>query len=297
MLEHDVINKRIHDKSSYLEYNGCGKKKQSKREYLFDEGGETMQRPVAFVTGSSRGIGAGIAAELAKAGYDVAINYVNSRDEAYQVEKKVAALGAKTTVIQGDISKLEDIERMFEEFQSVFDRIDLMVNNAGITRFAPFLEMTPQMWEDITNTDWRGSFFCAQKAARIMVEKNIKGTIINITSNHQTGCWPRASAYGPTKAALNKFTQNAALELAPHGIRMVSIAPGYTHVRDVTPDREERLQNLYGRLPLNRFCEPWEVGRACVFLAGEGAGYITGTCLVMDGGALLPCVPENTYTS
>lgn len=256
-----------------------------------------MQRPIAFVTGSSRGIGAGIAREMAKAGYDLALNYVNSRDEAFKVKAEVEALGAKAVVIQGDISKLDDIERMFEEFGAAYDSIDVMVNNAGITRFAPFLEMTPQMWEEITNTDWRGSYFCAQKAARIMVDRGVKGTIINITSNHQTGCWPRASAYGPTKAALNKFTQNAALELAPHGIRMVSIAPGYTHVREIPPDRQERLQGLYNKLPLNRFCEPWEVGKACVFLAGEGAGYITGTCLVMDGGALLPCVPDNTYTN
>ncbi len=252
-------------------------------------------RPIAFVTGSSRGIGAGIALEFAKAGYDLALNYVNSKDEAFQVKEKVEAQGAKAAVIQGDISSLSDIDRMFEEFFAVYDHIDVMINNAGITRFSPFLETTPEQFEILTNTDWRGSFFCAQKAARNMVEKGIKGVIINITSNHQVGCWPRANVYGPTKAALNKFTQNAALELAPHGIRVISVAPGYTHVREITPEREERLKDFYGRLPLGRFCEPWEVGKACVFLSGEGAGYITGTCIAMDGGALLPVVPENTY--
>ena len=258
-----------------------------------------MKRPIAFVTGSSRGIGAGIAVEMAKAGYDLALNYVNSKDEAFAVKEKVEAEGAKAIVIQGDISKLDDIERMFVEFEAVYDTVDVMVNNAGITRFAPFLEMTPELWEQLTNTDWRGSYFCAQKAARIMVREKTPGTIINITSNHQVGCWPIASAYGPTKAALNKFTQNAALELAPHGIRVVSIAPGYTRVRempkDPTPEQKERRERLFSRLPLGRMCEPWEVGKACVFLASEGAGYITGTCLYMDGGALLPVLPENTY--
>jgi len=254
-----------------------------------------MSRPIAFITGASRGIGAGIAVEMSKAGYDVAINYVNSKEGAIKVKEQVEANGAKAVIIQGDISSLADIDRMFEEFFAVFDHVDVMVNNAGITRFAPFLESTPEIFEELTNTDWRGSYFCAQKAARNMVEKGIKGTIINITSNHQVGCWPIASVYGPTKAALNKFTQNAALELAPYGIRMVSLAPGYTHVRETKPEWEERLKEFYKRLPLGRFCEPWEVGKACVFLAGEGAGYITGTCLTMDGGALLPVVPENTY--
>ena len=258
-----------------------------------------MSRPVAFVTGSSRGIGAGIALEMAKAGYDLALNYVNARDEAYKVKNEVESEGAKAVVIQGDISNLEDIDRMFIEYKNAYNQMDVMVNNAGITVFGPFLEMTPEKWERITNTDWRGSYFCAQKAAQLMVENGTKGTIINITSNHQTGCWPIASVYGPTKAALNKFTQNAALELAPHGIRMVAIAPGYTRVREMPenppPEFQERRDKLFSRLPLGRMCEPWEVGKACVFLASEGAGYITGTCLVMDGGAILPVVPENVY--
>ncbi|MDR3120056.1 MAG: SDR family oxidoreductase [Clostridiales bacterium] len=257
---------------------------------------EHQGRPVAFVTGSSRGIGAGIALEFAKAGYDLALNYVTSEEGALRVRAEAEREGARAVIIRGDISVLSDIDRMFTEFFAAYSHVDVMVNNAGITRFAPFLETTPEQFSELVNTDFRGSFFCAQKAARNMVEKGVRGTIINITSNHQTGCWPRANVYGPVKAALNKFTQNAALELAPHGIRVVSVAPGYTRVREFAPEHSARLEKLYGKLPLHRFCEPWEVGRACVFLAGEGAGYITGTCLVMDGGALLPVVPENTYT-
>ncbi|GHT55409.1 beta-ketoacyl-ACP reductase [Spirochaetia bacterium] len=253
-------------------------------------------RPIAFVTGSSRGIGAGIALEFAKAGYDLALNYINSKDEAARVKEKVEREGARAIVIQGDISKLADIDRMFDEYFAAYDHINVMVNNAGITRFSPFLETTPELFEQLVNTDFRGSFFCAQKAARNMVQNKILGTIINITSNHQTGCWPQANVYGPVKSALNKFTQNAALELAPHGIRVVAVAPGYTHVRETPPDQAEHLKQFYAKLPLNRFCEPWEVGRACVFLSGEGAGYITGTCLMMDGGALLPVVPDNKYS-
>ena len=254
-----------------------------------------MSRPIAFITGASQGIGAGIAGEMSKAGYDIAINYNSSMEKAMNVKEMVEANGAKAAVIQGDISSLTDIDRMFEEFFAVFDHVDVMVNNAGISRFVPFLESTPEMFEEITNTDWRGPYFCAQKAARNMVEMGIKGTIINITSNHQYGCWPQASVYGPVKAALNKFTRNAALELAPHGIRVVSIAPGYTRNKDGRPGVPDWTDKYTARLPLGRVCEPWEVGRACVFVASEAAGYITGTCLDMDGGALLPVLPDNTY--
>ena len=257
-----------------------------------------MERPVAFVTGSGRGIGVGIAVEMAKGGYDIVIHYARSADGAYETKALVETEGAKAVIVKGDITHLDEIDAMFDNALAAFGRIDVLVNNSGITRFAPFLEVTPDLFQEVTNTDWRGSFFCAQRAAKSMVERGIRGTIINITSNHQTGCWPTASVYGPTKAALNKFTQNAALELAEYGIRVVSIAPGYTNNKSnqpMPPGRRERTKACIARIPLHRFCEPWEVGRACVFLAGEGAGYVTGTCLAMDGGALLPCVPDNTY--
>jgi len=253
------------------------------------------RRKVAFVTGSSRGIGAGIAVEFAKAGYDVAVHWRTAKEEAEAVVQLCEAEGAKTALVQGDIACLDDIRRMFDEVLDVFPAIDVQVNNAGITRFAPFLEATPELFEQVNNTDWRGSFFCAQRAARNMAERGTKGLIINISSNHARGNWPIANVYGPVKAALNKFTQNAALELAPHGIRVVCIAPGYTRTREPKPEHKPWVDKFCQRIPLGRFAEPWEIGRACVFLASEAAGYITGVTLEMDGGALLPVVPENRF--
>ena len=253
-----------------------------------------MDKPTAFITGGSQGIGAGIVSEMAKAGYDIAFSYKSNKDMAMEVKTKAQEIGAQVAVIQGDISSLDDIDRMFDEFFAVYGKINVLVNNAGITRFSPFLETTQEMFNELINTDLRGSYFCAQKAARNMVDNEVKGTIINITSNQQSGCWPRASVYGPTKAALNKFTSHAAMELAPHGIRVVSIAPGYTRTRHNNKNDTKVIGKKY-RIPLERFCEPWEIGRACVFLSGEAGGYITGTCLEMDGGALLPVLSENTY--
>jgi len=252
-----------------------------------------MERKVALVTGASRGIGRGIALALAENGYDVGVNYNSSEEQALEVCRLIEKKGAKAVCLKGNIAKLEDIHAMFDKFFQEFDHIDLLVNNAGITRFAPFLEATEEMFMELTNTDWRGAFFCSQRAARNMVEKGVKGVIINITSNHQVGCWPRANIYGPTKAALHKFTMNAALELAKYGIRMVAIAPGYTDVgKSKNPEARKKVTS---RIPMGRFATPEEVGEAVVYLASDKAGYITGTCLMMDGGALLPVVADNTF--
>jgi NAD(P)-dependent dehydrogenase (short-subunit alcohol dehydrogenase family) len=252
---------------------------------------------VALITGSSRGIGAGVALEYAKAGYDLALHYVHSQEQALAVKARAEAEGARAALVRGDISVLGEIDRVFEEVFALYDQVDVLVNNAGITRFAPFLETTPDLFDALVSTDFKGAFFCAQQAARHMVAKKTGGGILNITSNHQAGCWPQASVYASVKAAVQKFTQNAALELAPYGIRVVALAPGYTRTRQLSPEEEAAQAPLYKKLPLHRLCEPWEIGRACVFLSGEGAGYITGACLTMDGGALLPAAPENIYTN
>ena len=253
-----------------------------------------MERKIALVTGSSRGIGRSIALHLAENGYDVGVNYVSSKEKALEVCRQIEEKGARTICIQGDVSKTEDINRMFDTFFEHFDHIDLLVNNAGITRFAPFLEVTEEMWDKVNHTDWKGSFFCAQRAARNMVEKGVKGVIINISSNHQTGCWPRASAYGPAKAALLKFTQNAALELARYGIRVNAIAPGYTIMGDGISSSEIG-KRIASRIPLKRFASTDEIAKAVLYLASDQAAYITGTCLTIDGGALLPVITENDF--
>ena len=251
---------------------------------------------IALVTGSSKGIGKATALCLARAGYDVGINYHSDRAGAEDTAEQIRALGRRTAVYHADLKDLAAIEAMFTAFFADFGTIDLLVNNAGITRFAPFLETTPQMWEEVVNTDWRGSYFCAQAAARNMVAHKIKGTIINISSNHASGCWPRASVYGPTKAAVEKMTKNAALELAAYGIRMIAIAPGYTHIREVSPEKMEKYVIPFSnRIPLKRFAQAEEIGNMVVFLASGQVDYITGTSIYMDGGALLPVVPDNTF--
>lgn len=248
-------------------------------------------RKSALVTGASRGIGRSIAFALAKEGYNIGVNYKSSSDKAAEVCEIIKSTGVDAIPIHGDISILDDIDDIFHQFLDYFGKIDVLVNNAGVTKVAPFLETTEELWQQVTNTDWKGSFFCTQHAAKNMIEQQIRGVIINITSNQQEGCWPTSSVYGPTKAALDKFTRHAALELAPYGIRVLSVAPGYT-----TSNENCRKQNrISQRIPMNRFASYEEVAEATVFLVSDKAAYITGTCLKIDGGALLPIVVENSF--
>lgn len=258
-----------------------------------------MSRKIALVTGAGRGIGKGIALQLAKAGYDLGIHYSTTADGALDAAEKARALGARAEVFHADIRNYDEIQEMFQAFFAVYDHVDLMVNNAGITRFQPFLEATPELFDTVVGTDLRGTYFCAQAAARNMVEKGVRGVIINISSNHALGCWPNATVYAAAKAGLDKLGKNMAMELAPHGIRVVTIAPGYTQLperkRPDTPEANARFKALTDRIPGGRFAEPWEIGDAVVFLASESAGYITGTTLYIDGGSLLPVLAENTF--
>ena len=196
-----------------------------------------MTQKIAFVTGSSRGIGKGIAIQLAKAGYDLGIHYSTTPDGAMDTKAQIEAMGRKACVYRADIRQLDQIQAMFQAFFQDFDHIDLMVNNAGVTRMKPFLEIGPDMFEEVINTDLRGSFFCAQAAARNMVDKQVHGVIINIASNHAIGCWPGSTVYAAAKAGLEKMGKNMAMELSKYGIRVATVAPGYT----LLPENVEEL--------------------------------------------------------
>lgn len=251
-----------------------------------------MERKCALITGASSGIGKGIAAVLARSGYDVGINYNHNRKGARDTLRLVEAAGG--LLLQADVSDMAQNAALMESFLSAFDRIDLLVNNAGITRFSPFLDVDESLFDQLISIDFKGAFFLTQEAARAMIDRGIRGRIINITSNHQDGCWPGATVYAASKAALLKFTKNCAMELAEYGITVNAIAPGYTVIERMG-DHEVRYQEELRRLPLHQFLTPEEVGEAVVYLASESASYITGTCLNMDGGALLPVLVKNTY--
>jgi len=249
---------------------------------------------MAIVTGMGRGIGRGIALRMAQAGYDITGTYRNSADGAGDTMREIVDMGRSCELYKCDISKMDDINGFWREFRDKRGHADVLINNAGATNNAPFLETTEELFDKIDHTNWKGVFFMTQFCAGMMIDNGVKGVIINISSNHMISCWSGSSAYAGTKAAIGKLGANAAMELAKHGIRVVTIAPGYTdnvQPDEMTPEILERRAGLTQKIPIHRYGEPSEIGGACVFLAGEDAGYITGTTLFMDGGALLPNLP------
>lgn len=253
-----------------------------------------MERKVALVTGSSRGIGRATAVAFARAGYDLCINYLSSKGEALEVCEEIRAMGRQALAVQADVGSLPDLQALIAHTVGMLGGIDVLVNNAGITEYLPFLECTEALWERISNTDWKGAFFATQYAAREMIRLGRKGVVVNITSIHQRSNFPIANVYGPTKAALTKFTEHAALELAPYGIRVVAIAPGCTKIRE-GEDETPRGKQLKSRIPLGRYASCEEIAKAVVWIASEDAAYITGTSLTIDGGCVLPAHLDSVY--
>ena len=246
----------------------------------------------ALVTGAGRGIGRAIALELGKNGYAVGVNYCHSAEGAFKVCDVINSAGGKAIPLKADVGDCLQLQHIFNEFFEKIGPIDLMVNNAGLSKFYPFLEVTEAQWMELTFSDWKGAFFGTQYAARNMVGSGKQGVIINISSNHVDGCWPQANIYAPTKAALTKFGKNAAMELAPYGIRVITIAPGYT---DVEWPKDHPVQLAKPKIPLKRFAEPEEIARIIAFVSSDACSYMTGNCITIDGGALLPVLTENDY--
>ena len=161
-----------------------------------------MHQKTALVTGGARGIGKQISLDLAEEGYNIVINYHNDKEAACEICKTAREHGVESLAVYADLGSVKDIEHMYQIAFDKFDVIDLVVNNAGISSEVYFLEATEKMFDDMTAIDWKGLFFSSQIAAKRMVEKNVKGVIINISSNQVEGCWPRATIYGPQKRLL-----------------------------------------------------------------------------------------------
>ena len=180
---------------------------------------------------------------------------------------------------------------MFLAYRKNFETLDLMVNNAGITKFQPFLETTEALFDEVIDTNFKGAYFCGQAAARLMVEAETKGVIINITSIHATFNLPIHNIYAPGKAALAKLTKHEALELARYGIRVNAVAPGCICN---TPEirGNARQQHMASRIPLHRVGECEDIADAVLFLASDSASYITGVQIDVEGGLLLPAMAD-----
>jgi 3-oxoacyl-[acyl-carrier protein] reductase len=240
---------------------------------------------VAVVTGASKGIGASIAEHLGAEGASVVVNYASSKAGADAVVKRITAKGGKAVAIQGDVSKLEDIQRLFAETKSAYGRLDILVNNAGIFEFAPLEGVTPDHFHRQFNLNVLGLLLTAQEAVKLMDGNG--GSIINISSIVGPMPVPNASVYSATKAAVDAITVALAGELGPRKIRVNSLNPGMVDtegVRTAGMDKGEFRDTMESRTPLGRIAQPQDIARAAVFFASEDAGWVTGQTLILSGG-------------
>ena len=240
----------------------------------------------ALVTGASRGIGKAIALALAAKGYAVAVNYAGSQAAAEAVKDEIIAAGAQAFTIQGDVSKSEDVDRIFKTIKEEFGQLDVLVNNAGITRDGLLLRMKEENWDAVISTDLKSDFLTTKAAAQMMMRKK-KGAIINIAS--VVGIMGNAGQanYAAAKAGVIGLTKATAKELAGRNIRVNAVAPGFiaTDMTDVIPEKNKEM--MLQSIPLGRMGLAEDVANAVCFLASEDASYITGQVLKVDGGMVM----------
>lgn len=244
-----------------------------------------LEGKVAVVTGASKGIGAEIARHLAAEGASVVVNYASSKEGAERVVEAIARAGGKAVAVRADLSREEDVRRLFARTKEAFGRLDILVNNAGVYEFAPLDEVTVEHYRRQYDLNVLGLVLATQEAARLIGPEG--GSVINISSSAATYAPPSASVYSGTKAAVDSITKSLAKELGPRKIRINSINPGMvetegTHALGI-PDGEFRKQ-VEAQSPLGRIGQPRDIAPAAVFLASEDASWITGETLYVAGG-------------
>lgn len=244
---------------------------------------------VALVTGSDSGIGQAIAIELAAHGANVAIDYLQDRAGAEQTLSAVEKAGGKAVVVQGDVSKPQDVERLFQKCEEKLGTVTILVNNAGTdARGKPVSELSVDEWVDAIQTNLTGPFLCSRRFITALKSKNHPGKIINISSVHEE--IPRAGAaeYCASKGGLRNFMRCLALELADKGINVNNIAPGMVltpmnqEAIDDPKKRDEQVQSI----PMKRAALPEEIAKVALFLASPSSNYVHGSTYVIDGGLM-----------
>jgi len=252
-------------------------------------------RRTALVTGANSGIGKTIAARLAGAGYDVAINYKLDSPAAENVARELQANGARAIAVYADVANSNDVDAMFEKVFAAFGRLDALVNNAGVQVFKPLLDVEENEWDRVIATNLKGCYLCTQRAGRHMKELG-SGSIVNIGSGCNKVPFPNLSGYTASKGGIEMFTKSAALELGPFGIRVNCVAPGAIDTERTKAELPDFAASWARLTPLRRIGTPDDVAAAVEFLLSENASFISGQTLGVDGGLFAqPRWPDADY--
>lgn len=242
-----------------------------------------LQNKTAIISGATRGIGRAIALELSREGANISFNYLKSRAEAMELEKMIRALGVSVKSFQTDIKEYDAVKSWVDSTIESFGRIDIVVNNAGITIDKALALMEPRDWHDVIDTNLNGTFNLT-RAVIITLIKQQNGVIVNISSVSGIRGLPGQTNYSASKAAIIGFTKSLAREVAPYNIRVNAIAPGFIETDMLKGLREGYKERILDYVPLNRLGSPEDVAKAVRFLATDEARYITGQTIIIDGG-------------
>lgn len=248
----------------------------------------SLKGKIAIVTGGNSGIGKAIALELARQGANIVIDYVVHPEATEEEEKQIIAMGDQAIGVQADVSKVEDLKNLINEAVKAFGRVDIMINNAGVETRTSVLDTTEEQYDRVLNINLKSAFFGTQFAALQMIKQGGGGRIINITSVHEDWPMPGNTAYCLTKGGMRMLTRTAGVELAPHNILVVGVAPGAvaTPINVSTMQDPVLLKKLDDAIPLGRMAQPEEIASVVAFLGDDGASYLTATTIFADGGLM-----------
>lgn len=245
-----------------------------------------LKGKTAIVTGGSRGIGRAIALAIAAKGANVAVNYTSNKESADRVVAEIEGTGAAAMAVKADVSNVEEVENLVKEVLNKFGSIDILINNAGITRDNLLIRMSEKEFDEVLGTNLKGAFNCTKAVSKVMIKQK-SGKIINVSS--VVGIIGNAgqSNYAAAKAGLIGFTKSVAKELAKRGITVNAVAPGFIET-DMTSKLPEKAKvEFLNNIPLSRPGKPEDVAKAVLFLASEYSDYITGQVLNIDGGMVM----------